>query len=39
MEMMTADNERREREFYEDLSEGDAHGDIMEIDDDEMSDY
>ena len=34
-----AHNERVEREFYEDLSEGDAHGDIMEIDYDESSDY
>ena len=32
MEMVNAHNERVEREFYEDLSEGDAHGDIMEID-------
>ena len=39
MEMVNADNERREREFYEELSEGGAHGDIMEIDYDEMSDY
>ena len=39
MEMVNAENVRREREFYEDLSEGDAHGDIMEIDYDEMSDY
>ena len=38
MEMVNSDNERREREFYEELSEGDAHGDIMEIDYDEMSD-
>ena len=39
MEMVNAHNERVEREFYEDLSEGDAHGDIMEIDYlDEMSD-
>ena len=38
MEMMTADNERREREFYEDLSEGDVHDDLMEVDYDEMAD-
>ena len=39
MEMVNADNERVEREFYEDLSEGDAHGDIVEMDYlDEMSD-
>ena len=39
MEMMNAHNERVEREFYEELSEGDVHDDIMEIDDlDEMSD-
>ena len=39
MEMMNADNERREREFYEDLSEGDVHDDLMEVDYDEMPDY
>jgi hypothetical protein len=39
MEMMTVDNERREREFYEDLSEGDVHDDLMEVDYAEMSDY
>ena len=39
MGMVNATNERVEREFYEDLSEGDAHGDIMEIGYlDEMSD-
>ena len=38
MEMMTADNERRERAFYEDLSEGDVHDDLMEMDYAEMSD-
>ena len=38
MEMTTADNERRERESYEDLSEGDVHDDLMEVDSDEMFD-
>ena len=39
MGMVNAHNERVEREFYEDLSEGGAHDDIMEIDDlGEMSD-
>ena len=39
MEMVNAHSERVEREFYEDLSECDAHGDIMELDYlDEMSD-
>ena len=39
MEMVNDHNERVEREFYAELSEGDAHGDIMEIDDlGEMSD-
>ena len=32
MEMVSAHNERVERELYGDLSEGDAHGDIMEMD-------
>ena len=38
MEMVNADNERREREFYEELSEGDVHDDLMEVDYDEMFD-
>ena len=38
-EMVNAHNERVEREFYEDLSEGDAHGDIVKMHYvDEMSD-
>ena len=37
--MVNAHNERVEREFYEDPSEGDAHDDIVEMDYlDEMSD-
>ena len=39
MEMVNAHIERVVREFYEDLSEGDAHGDVLEIDYDETSDY
>ena len=39
MEMANTHNERVKREFYEDLSEGDAHDDIVEMDYlDEMSD-
>ena len=38
MEMVNADNERREREFYEGLSGGDVHDDLMDVDYDEMFD-
>ena len=39
MEMVNADNERRDREFYEDLAEPDVGDDLMDVDYDEMSDY
>ena len=39
MELVNADNERWEREFFEDLSEGNVHDNIMESDYlDDMSD-
>ena len=38
IEMVNSHNERLDREFYEDLSEGDVGDDLMEVGYDDMSD-